>query len=71
MSDFKFECPHCQQRMQVQVIHSGRQIQCPGCQHLIRVPPPPGAAPEEINPQSGMTWNTYVPGQAEGKNKGK
>ena len=67
MSAFKFECPHCQQRMQVESKHAGRQIQCPGCQHLIRIPASPDAAPEEFNPQSGMTWNTFVPGQAKPK----
>jgi hypothetical protein len=63
--DFKFECTHCQQHMQVDVKHSGRQIECPACHHLIRIPAAPGLAKEEFNPQSGMTWNTYVPGSKE------
>ena len=67
MNSFKFECPQCQQHIETDVANAGRQFQCPGCQHLIRVPPPAGAA--EYNPQSGMTWNTHVPGQALPKDK--
>jgi hypothetical protein len=63
MSDFKFECPHCQQRLETKVTFSGRQIQCPACQHLIRVPPPPGAKPGEYKAESGMTWDTFLPGK--------
>ncbi|MFO1499510.1 MAG: hypothetical protein U1G07_14130 [Verrucomicrobiota bacterium] len=69
MSDFKFECPSCKQRIQIDVKHSGRQMQCPGCQLLIRVPPASQAKAEEYDPQSGMTWNTFVPGQSSPKGK--
>jgi hypothetical protein len=67
MNDFKFECPHCQQRIQVEAKHAGRQCQCPSCKHLIRVPAVPGTPEQEYNPQSGMTWNTHLPGQVEPK----
>jgi hypothetical protein len=60
MSEFKFECPHCQQHLACDEQFSGRQIQCPGCNHLIRIPPVPGKTVEH-QPQSGMTWATHVP----------
>lgn len=59
MSEFKFECPHCQQHLQCNEEHSGRQIQCPKCQHLIVIPPAPGKT-AQFDPQSGMTWATFV-----------
>jgi DNA-directed RNA polymerase subunit RPC12/RpoP len=60
MSDFKFECPHCQQHLQCDEQFSGRQIQCPKCGHLIRIPPVPGKT-AEYKAESGMTWATFVP----------
>ena len=59
MSEFKFECPHCQQHLQCEEQHSGGQIQCPKCHHLIRIPPAPGKT-AEYKPESGMTWQTFV-----------
>ena len=42
-SEFKFYCSHCDQPLKCDPCHAGRQIQCPACQHLIRIPnPPPG-----------------------------
>jgi len=60
MSDFKFSCPHCSQHLQINEQFSGRQVQCPKCNHLIRVPPIPGQT-AQYDPQSGMTWATFVP----------
>jgi DNA-directed RNA polymerase subunit RPC12/RpoP len=59
MSDFKFSCPHCNQHLQANEQLSGRQIQCPNCSHLIRIPAVPGKT-AQFNPQSGMTWATFV-----------
>ena len=59
MSEFKFNCPHCDQHLKADEQFSGRQIQCPNCNHLIRIPPVPGHT-ADYNPQSGMTWNTYI-----------
>ena len=42
MSEFKFTCSHCNQRLQCDEAFAGRQIQCPSCNHLIRVPSIPG-----------------------------
>ncbi|HYV27604.1 MAG TPA: hypothetical protein VFA77_08740 [Candidatus Eisenbacteria bacterium] len=42
MSDFKFACPHCAQRLRCDDRHVGRQILCPKCQHLIVIPAPSG-----------------------------
>ena len=61
MNEFKFSCPHCDQHLQCDEQFSGREIQCPGCNHLIRIPPAPGKT-VEFKPESGMTWATFVPG---------
>jgi acetyl-CoA carboxylase beta subunit len=64
MSEFKFSCPHCNQHLQCDEQFSGRQIQCPHCDHLIRIPAAPGKT-AQFDPQSGMTWATHVaPGNA-------
>jgi hypothetical protein len=62
MSDFKFSCPHCDQHIQCDSKFCGRQIQCPGCNHLIVIPASPTViAQGNFQPQSGMTWATFVP----------
>jgi hypothetical protein len=60
MSELKFSCPHCDQHLQADEQLSGRQIQCPSCNKLIRIPKVPGKT-ALYDPQSGMTWATYVP----------
>ena len=41
---------------------SGRQIVCPSCTHLIVIPPSPNqVAQGNYAPESGKTWQTYVP----------
>jgi hypothetical protein len=59
MSEFKFNCPHCDQHLKAEDQFSGRQIQCPNCDHLIRIPPAPGQT-ADYKPQSGMTWATHI-----------
>ncbi len=41
MSEFKFACPHCEQRIAVDAQASGQTIECPGCRLPIVVPAPP------------------------------
>ena len=60
MAEFKFACPHCQQHLQCREEFSGRQIQCPSCKVLIRIPAVPGQT-AQFKPESGMTWNTFIP----------
>jgi hypothetical protein len=60
MNPFKFSCPHCDQHLQCDEQFSGREIQCPNCNHLIRIPPVPGHA-AQYDPESGKTWNTFMP----------
>jgi len=61
-SEFKFYCSHCDQPLKCDPCHAGRQIQCPGCQHLIRIPSPrAGTGFTRVEPQSGQTWDTFVP----------
>jgi len=60
MSEFKFSCPHCQQHFQCDEQFSGREIQCPGCHHLIHIPSVPGRT-VDYQPEAGKTCATYVP----------
>jgi hypothetical protein len=59
MNAHKFSCPHCQQHLQCEEQFAGREIQCPACQHLIRIPPIPGKT-VDYQPEVGKTWATYV-----------
>ncbi len=64
MSDFKFECPHCKQHLKCQERDSGRQIECPACHVLIRIPAVPGKT-ANYQPEQGKTWDTFVtPGKS-------
>ncbi len=60
MNAFKFSCPHCNQHLQCDEQFSGREIQCPKCSMLIRIPPVPGKT-VQYSPESGKTWMTHVP----------
>jgi hypothetical protein len=60
MSELKFACPHCEQHLACDEQFSGRQIQCPGCNHIIHIPAVPGKTAQH-KPESGMTWATYIP----------
>ena len=56
MSEFKFSCPHCDRHIQCDEQYSGRQIQCPACDHLITIPLSPARiASGNKTVQSGMT----------------
>jgi DNA-directed RNA polymerase subunit RPC12/RpoP len=59
MSEFKFNCPHCGQHLKSDESAAGRQIQCPSCDHLIRIPAVPGQT-ANYQPESGATWATHV-----------
>jgi hypothetical protein len=59
MSEFKFDCPHCHQHLQCEEQFSGREIQCPSCNVLIRIPAVPGKT-AQYQPESGMTWATHL-----------
>ena len=42
--------------------YAGRQIQCPACNHVIKIPnPPAGTGFTHVQPESGRTWDTHVP----------
>ncbi len=60
MNEFKFACPQCSQHLQCDERLAGRQIECPNCHHLIRIPPAPGKT-AQYAPESGLTWATFVP----------
>jgi len=62
MNEFKFSCPHCDQHLQVAEELGGRQFQCPGCNHLIRVPRPPRRGDSWSGTvETGRTWDTFLP----------
>jgi DNA-directed RNA polymerase subunit RPC12/RpoP len=62
MSEFKFSCPRCEQHLQCDERLSGKQIQCPACNHLIVIPPSPARqAQGNYTPESGQTWATFIP----------
>jgi DNA-directed RNA polymerase subunit RPC12/RpoP len=63
MSDMKFGCPKCEQHLQCDEQLSGREIQCPKCHVLLRIPPVPGKTAQYV-PESGMTWATFIPSGA-------
>lgn len=61
MSEFKFSCPFCEQHLQCDEKLCGRQIQCPACQHLLRIPPSPAKGAEgNYDAESGRTWATFI-----------
>ena len=61
-AEFKFYCSHCDQPLKCEVRFAGRQIQCPGCSHLIRIPnPPAGSGFTHISPESGRPCDTHIP----------
>jgi DNA-directed RNA polymerase subunit RPC12/RpoP len=69
MSQFKFKCSHCGQRLECDEQFSGREIPCPSCEGLTVVPPIPGKAAPAL-PKSGMTfvpesWRKPTPPEAE------
>jgi hypothetical protein len=64
MSEFKFECPLCKQHLACDAQFAGRQIQCPGCDKLIRIPSIPGQT-AVYQPESGNTWATHLPPAAD------
>lgn len=46
MSEFKFSCPHCRQKLKCAGILAGKQIVCPACKHLFAMPAPIARASE-------------------------
>ncbi len=48
-ADFKFECPFCQQRIEVPSDMAGQIVDCPKCGKAIPVPIPPGV-PHSFSP---------------------
>jgi hypothetical protein len=62
MKEFKFECPHCRQHLQADVEFSGKQIQCPACNVMIKIPiSPDKLASGQGVMESGRTWDTFLP----------
>jgi hypothetical protein len=45
MSDFRFACPHCGQRISANTEYRGKEIPCPSCQQNIKVPAPTAKSP--------------------------
>ena len=71
MSDFKFACPACGQRLSANDDYVGHQINCPSCQAAITVPPNPSAPPAELGPvqhrHCHSSWHAAAASPAEGR----
>lgn len=52
MSDFRFACPHCGQRISCDSQYRGTQIPCPSCQQTLTVPAPVAKAPIAAHAES-------------------
>ena len=46
-----FDCPECGRAMQAAEEHAGKQVRCPGCQGVVRVPESGRGAPPEPFPE--------------------
>jgi DNA-directed RNA polymerase subunit RPC12/RpoP len=57
MSQLKFNCSHCGQRLECDPQYAGRQIPCPACHALTVVP----AVPEKAAPSPQKSGMTFVP----------
>lgn len=58
MTEFRFVCPSCKRQIQCDTSYCGTQINCPGCQQIIVVPPTQGAGgalPAGVNPRTFQT----------------
>ena len=72
MSEFKFSCPHCDQHIKCDEKLSGKQVQCPVCNHLTSIPLSPAKIASGHNTvQSGQTWDTFLPANRVGLPDGK
>ncbi|HEY5232076.1 MAG TPA: hypothetical protein VIK35_00890 [Verrucomicrobiae bacterium] len=61
MSEYKFSCPQCGQKIQCGTGYAGTQIYCPGCQQAIVVSPAPASAvPPQAAPSSAIRRGTPV-----------
>jgi hypothetical protein len=59
--ELKFYCPHCDQALKCGAEYAGRQIECPGCRRVIRIPnPPSGTGFTEIEPKALRDWDTHA-----------
>jgi Domain of unknown function (DUF4190) len=55
MSDFRFACPHCGQRISCDSQYRGTEIPCPSCQQTLTVPAPVAKAPIAAHAESPTT----------------
>ena len=59
--ELRFYCPHCDQAMKCGVEYAGRQIECPGCRRIIRIPNPSADGGfTEIEPKACRDWDTHA-----------
>jgi hypothetical protein len=58
VSEFRFACPHCGQRISGDTIYQNKEITCPACQKTLTVPSPPKrsavAPPSDSDAVSGQ-----------------
>jgi len=64
MSDFKFDCPHCNQSLEAPEEMLGEQINCPACNGAIKIPAP-AAKFEQSAPSLATSTTAESPSKAE------
>ncbi|HEY3762454.1 MAG TPA: DUF4190 domain-containing protein [Verrucomicrobiae bacterium] len=55
MSEFRFFCPECGQKVLGDTAYSGTQVPCPVCQKSITIPAAPAAAPANVPPTASQS----------------
>jgi hypothetical protein len=61
MSDFKFNCPHCQQSLEAPEDMLGQMIECPACNGSIQLPEPTPAPQRPMPKQKIVTHRSSAP----------
>ncbi|MDD4869121.1 MAG: hypothetical protein PHR77_01075 [Kiritimatiellae bacterium] len=58
MSEIKFRCPYCKQKLKIDEETLGQVIECPACKGSIKIPMPDGQA--RTCPECGASVDKYV-----------
>jgi hypothetical protein len=58
MSEFKFRCPYCKQKLKIDEETLGQVVECPACKGSIRIPVPTSQV--RTCPECGASVEKYV-----------
>ncbi len=64
MSDFAFNCPHCNQHIEAPEDMLGKQIECPDCNGTIQLPEPKSQPPPVLKKKVVVSKRPVAPSQA-------